>query len=335
MKSEIKQRFTPVMLAELAGRYGVTLEQLETLDGFESFIYQFERDGGGYILRVGHSGRRGEPYVRGEVDWLNYLAAGGAGVAGAIHSRRGNLVETTPDGSGEYFIATAFHRALGVPAWEFGWSPDLFVTYGKALGRMHTLTTGYRLGDPLGYRPSWNHPAIMDVAANLAGADPLALEKFDACVEICRSLSQSVDSFGLVHFDAHAGNFLVNPAGGLTFFDFDDCNYNWFAYDIAIVLFYMLTGREEKTDFALDFMQHFLTGYRQEYALDPGWLETIPLFLKMREIDLYGVIVRDFDLDNLEDPWVARFMKGRKERIHQDWPYVDMDFSEMARWLSN
>jgi amicoumacin kinase len=333
MKPEIKARFTPTMLQELASRYGIHSEQLNTLDGFESFIYQFNRDGAGFILRVGHSGRRGDAYVRGEVDWINFLAAGGASVAGAVHSSRGNLVETVDDGHGEQFVATAFHQARGLPPWEFGWTPELYATYGKTLGRMHALTTTYHVGDPRAYRPAWDHPTIMDVEPNLSQTDPTAWEKFQALEKRCRALPQTPDAFGLIHFDEHAANFLVESADMITLFDFDDCNYNWYAYDIAIVLFYMVTGVPDKPALARPFLEHFFTGYRQEYRLHPSWLETIPMFMKMREIDLYGVIYRDFDPADISNAWTRRFMQGRRECIHADIPYVDMDFTSLAGWL--
>ena len=42
-------------------------------------------------------------------------------------------------------------------------------------------------------------------------------------------------------------------------------------------------------------------------------------------MDLYVVIHRSFDLDDL-DPWCASFMDNRKYKIENDVPYVDMDF---------
>jgi Ser/Thr protein kinase RdoA (MazF antagonist) len=237
------------------------------------------------------------------------------------------------DGHGAQFVATAFHKAPGVPPWDFGWSPELYVTYGKALGRMHALTTAYTPTDAQGFRPAWDHPTILDVEANLTRHDPIALEKFQALEERCRRLPQTRDVFGLIHFDAHAANFLVDTVDRITFFDFDDCNYNWLAYDLAIVIFYMVMWEQDKPAFTRYFLDHFLSGYRQEFRLDPSWLETIPMFLKMREIDLYGVVYRDFDPQELANPWIRGFMDGRKERIHADLPYVEMDFSELAGWL--
>ncbi|MDO9027186.1 MAG: hypothetical protein Q7U87_04820, partial [bacterium] len=81
-------------------------------------------------------------------------------------------------------------------------------------------------------------------------------------------------------------------------------------------------------------LPHFLEGYAQENRLDPKWLKEIPLFLKIREIDLYGAIHRSFDVNNIDNPWVAGFMKGRKEKIEQDVPYLDIDFGAWAELLT-
>lgn len=84
MEPRIKGRFNERILAEAARRFGVTVAQLKELDGFESFIYEYERDGAGFILRMGHSAGRTMPLIRGEVAWTNYLADGGAAVFAAL-----------------------------------------------------------------------------------------------------------------------------------------------------------------------------------------------------------------------------------------------------------
>jgi hypothetical protein len=56
-------------------------------------------------------------------------------------------------------------------------------------------------------------------------------------------------------------------------------------------------------------------------------------FLKLREIDLYVVIHRSFDVNKVDDLWAARYMKGRKQRIENDVPYIDLDFESLARCL--
>jgi len=100
--------------------------------------------------------------------------------------------------------------------------------------------------------------------------------------------------------------------------------------DIAIVLFYAALGQEDMPQFTREFMTHFLHGYRQENNLDPKWFKEIPYFLKLREIDLYAVIHRSFDVENIKDPWVAYYMRGRKQRIEEDIPFIDFHFEELG-----
>jgi hypothetical protein len=90
LEKEIRDRFGEQILQEAQGRYGLAPGETRLLDGFESFIYEFERDGRAYILRLGHSRRRTPDLIRGEVDWINFLAAGGAGVAAAVDSANGD-----------------------------------------------------------------------------------------------------------------------------------------------------------------------------------------------------------------------------------------------------
>ena len=84
MEKRIKERFNGQILGRTKRRFGIADDQVQLLDGFESFIYEFERHNQSYILRIGHSFRRSGPLIQGEVDWINYLAAGGASVSKAI-----------------------------------------------------------------------------------------------------------------------------------------------------------------------------------------------------------------------------------------------------------
>ena len=80
-------------------------------------------------------------------------------------------------------------------------------------------------------------------------------------------------------------------------------------------------------------MPPFLRGYGRENRLDVRWSDQLPHFLKLREIDLYAVIHRSLDVENLDDWWCERFMDGRKERIERDRPVIDFDFGSLAGYL--
>jgi Ser/Thr protein kinase RdoA (MazF antagonist) len=328
MEKRIKDRYSQAIHDDLLARFGVDITSVKELDGFESFIYAYTQNGRGYILRVGHSLRRSVELIHGEVDWLNHLAAGGAGVARAVRSQEGRLVEQAPDGQGEVFLATAFVEAVGHhPGWK-EFTPELLESYGAMLGRMHALSVGYQPADPSWRRLHWDDPVMLEVEQQLPPSEALALERFQELMGHLGTLPRHDPAvYGLIHQDAHGGNLLVDEQGRITLFDFDDCAYSWYANDIAIVLFYAVMWQEDKPAATQWFMHHFLRGYRKEYALDSAWLAEIPHFLKLREIDLYAVIHRSFDLQNLDDPWVEGYMKGRKERIEASLPYIDFDFN--------
>jgi Ser/Thr protein kinase RdoA (MazF antagonist) len=333
MEKEIRERFHDGILQEAMRRYGIGEGDIHLLDGFESFMYEFRGDGRDYILRLAHSRRRSEALIQGEVDWINYLAAGGAGVARAVLSRQGKLVEAVDDGRGGHFLATAFVKARGDHPRGAVWTPDFFERYGRALGLIHALTKAYEPADPAWRRPEWDDPLMMQVEALLPPSEAVVVARYQELRAHLAALPKDPEGYGLIHQDFHGGNFYVDDEGRITAFDFDDCVYGWFIYDIAMVLFYAALFAEDGRAFTETFMPPFLQGYRQENALDPAWLAEMPHFLKLREIDLYAVIHRSFDLESTQDRFVARYMPGRKERIEGEVPVIDYDFSSLARFL--
>ena len=319
MEKEIRDRYNDDILQEAMRRFGIAEGEIKLLDGFESFMYEYGRD---FILRVGHSRRRTPDLIRGEVDWINYLAAGGAGVARAVQSQGGALVEEIPDARDGRFLATAFVKAQGGPVWETGsWTDDLVDQYGRLLGRIHALSKDYAAADPAWRRPTWND----DLNRNLPPLEPGIEEKFQEVFGRLQALPQDGEGYGMIHQDAHAGNFFEDENGRITLFDFDDCCYGHFAYDLAMVLFYAVTNRKNAAAFAPGFWRRFMRGYEAENSLDPAWQREIPHFMKLREIDLYAIVLRDYD--SLEgDAWAEAYMDGRKERIVNGVPYLEMDF---------
>lgn len=329
MEQLIKDRYNDTILREAMQRYDIADDHIHPLDAFESFIFEFKRDSGDYILRIAHNLRRSENLIKGEVDWINYLADGGVSAARAILSEHGNLVEVIEDGHGGAFLVTAFVKAQGGAPWDI-WSPQLYETYGHLLGRMHALSKQYQPTRSEWKRPAWDDELFEFVDHYLPEAEFLAKQKYKELCAHVNQLPKARDEYGLIHQDAHGNNFFVDQNGQITLFDFDECAYSWFINEIAIALFYIAQDAEDTVKFTAEFMPHFLRGYTRACPLDPAWLKKIPHFLKIREIELYAVMHRDFDVTDIEDEWCARFMQGRKARIEQDIPYIDFDFSSLS-----
>lgn len=328
MEQRIKDRYSESILDQARAAYGIKPDDIHELDGFESYIYDFKRGDQDGILRISHSIRRTPDQIRGELDWINYLKYSGASVAGALISQKDRWVEEISDGAGGYFLANVFEKAVG-KHWRGDWTAELLHEYGRQIGLLHKLTTTYQLPNPNWKRPEWDDPVHLDVDKYIPDRDNKIKEIFRDLIQRTRELPKDGSSYGLIHQDAHQGNFFVDETGKITIFDFDDCSYSWFVEDIALILFYAVMGQDDPAGFTDYFLSGFLPGYFSEHDLEASWFREIPLFMKRREIDLYALIHRSFDVDNLDDPWCKSYLEGRKERLEGGVPYLAFEFSDL------
>lgn len=325
--------FNDDILAAAMKRYDIARDQIKLLDGFESFIYEFKRPDGDFILRLSHSSRRTPDMIRGEVDWINSLARSGVSVARAVCSKNNTLVEGVEDGQGGQFLATAFTKAPGGVARQDQRNERFFINYGRLLGRMHAIARTYAPGQPEWRRYEWDNPVNNPSERHQSLIGDLPLAKYQDLFDELLTLPRDAGGYGMIHQDAHLGNLFVDEDYTLTLFDFDDCVYGHFIYDIAMVLFYIVPWEPQAAAaYTAGFMPVFLEGYRENNRLDAKWLKEIPHFLKLREIDLYGAILHDMG-ETPVDSWCARYLRGRRERIEQDVPFIEYDWDSLSRYV--
>jgi Ser/Thr protein kinase RdoA (MazF antagonist) len=116
--------------------------------------------------------------------------------------------------------------------------------------------------------------------------------KFQKLIAALHTLPRTEDAFGLIHNDFNDGNFCVDYENGdITVFDFDDACYGWFAYELASAwegfvgwtMFLADAGARRER------MEHMyaqvLLGYNREHTLSEYWLDKLPFFLKVVEME--------------------------------------------------
>jgi len=333
MDPKITALFNDNILNTAREHYAIAADNIRLLDGFESFIYEFDRDDGQFILRIGHSDRRSPDLIRGEVDWINYLAAGDVTVARAVLSQTGNLVEAIEDNHGGQFLCTSFVKALGGPAGNEQINEHLFRNYGRLLGKMHALAKTYQPSATAWTRYAWDDHLNNTPDRQLPQSEKFIRQKYQSVFEHLQSLPRETEGYGMIHQDAHLGNLFVDKDYTLTLFDFDDCVYGHFIYDISMVLFYVVMwDKDDMTGFTKRFMPTFLQGYREYNRLDSRWLTELPYFLKLREIDLFAAILYTMG-ENPDDEWGRNYMNGRRAKIENDVPYIEYDWDLLEEYL--
>lgn len=321
-----------IPLASAASLYGISESNLQPLPGGHfTHVYGFSRDRKNYVLRLTPPSEETDMQAQKSIlAWMAYLAAQGAFVPEPLRSQSGELVEVISSPEGEW-LAVAFTQAEGILAEEGSldeWDESQFQLLGRSIGRMHAIARSYVPAGEASY-PEWETGG--NLFNHLLLNEPWLQEKQSHLLEQIRSLPKPGEAYGLVHCDLHFGNFFVDiPRQRITLIDFDDCAYGWFVMDIAILLFDILVlyPGTDKDAYAMRFLRSFLISYLSENSLTLFWLEQLPVFLKLLEINVYEVVARSYPDD--ADEWVSKFMAGRKERLENDIPYVNLDYAAIA-----
>jgi Ser/Thr protein kinase RdoA (MazF antagonist) len=306
--------------------FGIHLKDLTPMRGGHfARVYLFQRAGMDFILRLAPPNEDVDVRAQRSIfDWMSFLAAHGAAVPEPQPSLKGNLIEVIPATEGDW-LAVVFTRAAGILSEELPiqqWNQPLFQALGKTIGRAHAISRHYEPAPGICF-PQW------DQGGNLFNQqiqyELWLKEKQTRLMEQIQRFQKSPETYGLIHGDLHFGNFFVHEATQvITLIDFDDCAYGWFSMDIALLLFDILVLYQgnERDKFGHDFLRSFLAGYLPENPLPSSWVDQVPLFLKLLEINLYDMMAKYYP--NELGEWGAKFMPGRKERLDGDIPYLNL-----------
>ena len=269
-----------------------------------------------YILRISALGDRTEEDYLAETEFVHYLAGHGAPVADVVPSVNGRLVECIEEEGKKTYISL-FSYAKGMLMYEHGYCyrdgaplEEYFYNTGKALGIIHQLSGQYQ--------PVHRRPAFFD-KYNMAYLDRLIPDQYKELkqaiarrLEACRTLPADRESFGLVHFDYCDGNYHVDMnTGEITVFDFDNCIYCWYMFDLAHVWthgvgwYRHLRSPKERMEGMKHYFDTVLEGYRSETDVPDGLLDRLPLFIDLtiieNVVDEFECSAREGELPDNED----------------------------------
>lgn len=329
MEQWVDDLFSQEVLKEAASRYEANATNAKKLGDFENYVYEVKRDGKSYILRLTHSSHRSKEELEGELKWVNYLNDHGINVSLVHESVNGELVEVVPVDDSNFFVCL-FDKAPGgsvqMDSPEFG--PELFEKWGEITARMNLVTETYDASEA--QRLRWDQDDLIHLENFVNPVqDQFIIEGNRKLVEELRQLPQTNKTYGLIHSDIHPGNFFYDQ-GDIHVFDFDDTMYFYFISDVAIPLYYATWWKlreeslEARSDFGKDVLKHFLKGYMRVRKLPVEWVESLPLFLKLRDYTLYGVFHKKVDLENSVRE--KQLVAGIRERLMKEELIVELDY---------
>ena len=226
-----------------------------------------------YVLRISALGDRTEEDYLAETEFIRYLARNGAPVADVIPSVSGKLLECIEQDGNRVYISL-FEYAKGMLLSDNGYR--------------------YREGAPL-----------EEYFYNTGKAILRRLETY-------KTLSTDPEDYGLVHFDFCDGNYHVDlQTGDITVFDFDNCIYCWYMFDLAHLWTHGVGWyrHEPNPKKRMKYMDHYfgtiLEGYRSETDVPEEMLGKLTLFIDMTIIeyvtDEFECSAREGELPEEED----------------------------------
>ena len=245
-----------------------------------------------YVLRVSALGdRSGEDYLA-ETEFVHYLARNGAPVADVIPSVHGRLAECL-EADGKPAFVSLFAYAKGILLCDNGYRyregaplEEYFHNTGKALGMIHRLSRQYvpvhRRQD---YADKYNEEYIGRL---IPDSYPGLKEAIFRRLEAFRALPADGNSYGLVHFDFSDGNYHIDmQTGKITVFDFDNCLYCWYMFDLANLWTHGVgwcrgeMDPKKRMEIMRWYFDTILEDYRSETEVSEALLEKLPLFIDM------------------------------------------------------
>jgi len=320
------------ILHETSHRYGIQADKLVKIGGgFENEMFGHNDPENKIVVRLTPPGHKTVDEVLAEMDWLKYLYENGAPVERVVPSKNEQVVEVISHDLGEIPVV-CFEWAPGRLVKPEDFSPDLFRTWGRAIGIMHALTKDYeKPPDPIS-RIQWFDDEYL--SRELIPSDQeKVLERYDELMSYFRNLPMTKDSFGLIHQDVHHENLFID-GNKITVLDFDDCVYGHFILDIANALGFAIWEKSDDVTneaFAKVFLEHFLKGYEEENHLEEFWIEQLPKALKLFEFIHYIAFCMDHDLagegsfDKLDEK-TKDILTRYRNSIENDLPYIENTF---------
>lgn len=321
MDKKSKSLFSDKILNDFLRRYNVRSAK-PVKSAFENLVYYCSKEDKDYVLRIAHSDRRPVNLVQAEVNWINYLHENDIPVAAPVKSANNEWIETH-DVPGGFFSAVLFERGKGeLPKEE----DHPYKKVGEVTAQMHKLALNYKEA-PGFMRPDWE-PEHRYVDKYIRKEDVTVARKWNEIMNYIARLPRETGSFGLIHSDVHGGNFTVDENGNITVFDFDDINYCWFVFDIAMSMYYSIFRKpsvEDRDKLIERAFNEYMEGYSRHYSLDKKWFNELPNFFKLRDALIYIIMYRTMDDDFISGKG-AQFMKLLKDRIENDMPLTNFNF---------
>ncbi|KOP82724.1 hypothetical protein AMS60_09680 [Bacillus sp. FJAT-21945] len=324
---KLKYLFDNVNLAEmLLGNWEYDKESIDLFKYYRissNAIYPFQARGKTQMLRFSPKSEKWQDNILAELEFISYLRTKKYGVLETVVSKNGEEIVEAQTPWGDYF-ASVFKRVAGVQLNKTDLSDSIIFNYGKALGKLHQLSSVY---NPIKNK-RWSYSDVLNWIQTVLIDFPnetSALMETKLLQDYFDSIPITKSNFGLIHYDFEYDNvFYDEKSQSCNIIDFDDAMYHWYAVDIEQAL-YSLQDCIPAEMFQQK-QQCFLDGYRTEYELSADMMSLLPACRRFANLYGYVRVLRSVEEKWENEPeWLVNLREKLKEAMKNESSCFGLD----------
>ncbi|MBM7613790.1 phosphotransferase enzyme family protein [Alkaliphilus hydrothermalis] len=288
------------------------LEPLQYWNISSNAIYPFKNKEEMYFLRFAPNDEKHKDNIEAELEFLLYLQNQGYSAIQPKTSKQGRLIEVVDTPWGQYY-ASVFNRVKGDCLGRVELTEKMITLWGKALGNLHLLSSGY---NPTGgKRRSWEDHLewIKNVLSEFPNQEK-PLEEVQILETYFKNLPITNDNYGLIHYDFELDNvFFDKETKEITPIDFDDSMYHWYGMDLERAI--NSIKDELEPDKVEEAIKSFLEGYQSVKPLSEETLDQLHVFQRFGNLYGYTRVLRSINEKWENEPeWMVN-LRGKLEGV--------------------
>ena len=333
--------FTKETLLSLAKRYTSKVDSVELLGESHNTVYKINCDNP-FILRITSVRHRSRNELLSELDFILFLHNNNVPVATPMQSFSGDIIIEYVFEDDILFII-AFKMADGMQWCEK--KDDIYRndTYylksiGISLGKIHKAARNYQILNNIPRRKYFEGQHLIKAYDIFEKYNAELYKSYKRFMQDLSLLNKNSENFGLTHGDYLMSNYNITIDNKVIVYDFDECEYSWFVSDIAVYMYYYITGPdplsvESKDHTAIKAILLFMSGYLSENDLPLNELKQLNLFFILRDYVLLSMIIEKGE-ENYSW-WDEKLVKAAVPRILERKSFVDIDIDLIIKQLSD
>ncbi|MGE7132851.1 phosphotransferase enzyme family protein [Lysinibacillus xylanilyticus] len=260
-----------------------------------------------------------------EVTYTNYLYKEGLGVSPAIVSINGKEVEKISFNNKEV-LTVLYESAAGKHLLRNQWNANVLKELGRQIGKLHRLSRKFEEINRIRYINDWYQNEEYAFLKYIPEEETTIRAVAQEILTKIKNIPKDNSNYGLLHGDLWLENILVDRDLKLSMVDFQDCEKNFYIFDLAVPIYsaieYSFVGGGNIIEYGRGITKAIIEGYQEENDLPKEMLEKLPLFIKLKEVFEYSLMHMYWNKERLTEEQI-RIMNHFRMRIEKDHSFLD------------